>query len=157
MMKPLEAGQLAELQKEFPVDEAPVKLTRAEKLGRLATLLRDLPPKYLALGHLIEVHTDAALAVMQAFGALDLATMDETFLKDGLKSSDLVAPGSKIFSVKDVRDYLELTTPELHEFSCNCGGPIDSRDMAKRVQGLADRGPPQPGIVSRIANAIIGS
>jgi hypothetical protein len=143
MMKPLEAGQLAELQREFPVDDAPAKLTRKQKLERLAALIENYT-NALALGHRIERYSDDGLASMPAFGALALATQDAVFLKDGLKGR----------SVKDVRDYLELSTPELHEFSCDCGGGISSEKMAGRIRGLADRGPPAPGIVSRIAKAI---
>lgn len=144
MHEPLSAEKTAELQKEFPVDEAPVKLTRAQKLERLATLVEKNAYGYLALGHLIERRTDAVLATIPVFGALELASRDEVFLKDGLTAA---APGH--FSVKDVRDYLELSTGELHEFSCDCGGSIDTQKMAIRMRGLAQNGPRSDGLISR--------
>jgi hypothetical protein len=153
MMKPLEAAQLAELQREFPIEEAPAKLTRAQKLERLATLVEQFGRYgcYLSLGHNLERYNDNRLSDMPVFGALELATRDEVFLKDGLTPG-----GSYAFSVKDVRDYLELSTSELHEFSCDCGGPISPEKMASRIRRLADSGPRPsivaPSIVWRITN-----
>lgn len=153
MMKPLEAGKLAELQKEFPADEAPAKLTRKQKLERLATLVQQWKGGYLALAHDLENRTDGTLRGVWVFGALELATTDEVLLKDGLKPAG--GDGCP-FTVLDVRDYLELTTPELHEFSCDCGGHISADKMAARIRGLAESGPRQPGIVKRTAIALSG-
>jgi hypothetical protein len=147
MHEPLSAEKTAELQKEFPVEEAPVKLTRAQKLERLAELIENYN-NLLSLAHNVERYSDEGLAGMRVFGALALATQDAVFLKDGLTA------GVGFFSVKDVRDYLELTTGELHEFSCDCGGPITPGKMASRVRGLAQRGPRTPGVVERLTNFV---
>ena len=147
MHEPLSAEKTAELQKEFPVDEAPAKLTRAQKMERLASLIDKLPPgECLALDHLLERRSDDDLASRRAQGALALAASDDVFKKDGLKA----AADSGVFSAKDVRDYLELSTPELHEFSCDCGGGISNSDMARRVRSLAT---PRPGLIGRVRAA----
>lgn len=155
MNKPLEPGQLAELQTKFPVEEAPAKLTRAQKLNHLADLVAK-HAHFVRLGHNIERRTSDILALMPAYdvGALELASLDKTFLKDGLKAT----LGPNEFSIKDVRDYLELTTGELHEFSCDCGGQITPSTQADRIRGLADRGPPQSNFLFRaVTSAFAGT
>lgn len=151
MHEPLSAEKTAELQKEFPVvDEAPAKLTRAQKLERLAGLVEKYRGGYLALGHLIERRDDVTLATIPVFGALEVASLDEVFLKDGLKAG----AGQNLFSVKDVRDYLELSTGELHEFSCDCGGPITPGSQASRIRGLAQSGPRSDSLLTRAVRAV---
>ncbi len=146
MNKPLDVAELEALQKEFPVvDPTPVKLTRAQKLERLAELIEKRAARdYLMLAPGLEYYSPQILAALPAHGALELAAWDDVFNKDGLKNR----------SVLGVRDYLELSTPELHEFSCDCGGLISNADMASRIRRLAGSPPARAqrgGMFGRLA------
>src|SRR5262245_58346679 len=106
MNKPLPAAELKALEKQFPVVE---KLTRAQKLERFASLIQKHPVGFW-LYHRLEYYGDEALAELNVSPntAFALMTGDDVFKKDGLPENP---------NMKQVRDYLELTTAELHEFS----------------------------------------
>ena len=126
MNKPLAATELKALEAQFPVTEP--KLTRRQKLNRLAMLVERWTG-HIPLYHRLEYASDIQLAAQTAHSstALGLAAQDDVFQKDGLKGGSLL----------DVRNYLELTTEELHEFSCDCGGAINRENMAARIRTLA--------------------
>lgn len=125
MNKPLDATELKALEAAFPVTE--LKLTRRQKLERFAELV-EKSQRECGLMHGLEYYTDYQLSTTGTAGtALNLVVTDDVFAKDGLKGR----------TVKDVRDYLELTTPDLHEFSCDCGGSISNAKQAERIRNLA--------------------
>lgn len=132
MNKPLDAAELKALETAFPVVEpTPVKMTRRQKLLRFADLIEKSAGTF-ALFHLLEYMGDATLMCHGVQGsALELVGRDPVFQKDGMKGS----------SVLEVKNYLGLSTEELHEFSCNCGGDIGKREMAERVRRLAGPDP----------------
>lgn len=149
MNKPLDATELKALEAAFPVTEP--KLTREQKLSRLAMLVREGRGD-LALHHNLEYRTSHELGDIVPMGALRVARDDETFRADGLKGR----------TVLDVRDYLELQTHEMHEFSCDCGGEITRARMADRIQKLAGVEPtvtqPSAGFPAQaVACAVVGA
>lgn len=114
-------------------------MTRTEKLTRWAELIRKhpYPP---TIFHRLEYldhdglrapkfHSDDTTTV---FG---IATSDPKFQEAGLVPTDGInIRGTN--SVKDIMDFFELTQAQLHEFSCDCGGPMHQETMARRVESL---------------------
>jgi hypothetical protein len=107
-------------------------MTKKEKLEHWAELVRKFKsPLYLF--HNLEYYTVRQLRTVYpgcgAMSAFTLAEKDTTFQNQGLKHGSSLADHMKFFS---------LTQNELHEFSCDCGGHIDNRNMASRIQHVAD-------------------
>jgi hypothetical protein len=40
-------------------------------------------------------------------------------------------------TIKNVREFFELSDQDIHRFSCDCGGTISNDVMAKRIRNLA--------------------
>jgi hypothetical protein len=127
------------------------KMTREQKLLHWAGLVRGYGSP-LALWHLLEHYQASHLATIPVsypgFNAFSLVVRDEAFRADGLKADadiDRTPIGT-------VMGYLELTVDEAHAFSCNCGGSIDSKMIADRIETLA--GKPASGPISRVVNGI---
>jgi hypothetical protein len=111
------------------VSAVPVQLTRSEKLLRWAELVRK-HRHYLYLYHNLEYRTRAQLCHEYAIHtntAFDVAVKDPEFKAQGLKNDA---------SVQDVLDFFELTVPQAHAFSCDCGGDIDNEEQARRIERL---------------------
>ena len=51
----------------------------------------------------------------------------------------LYAAGLRSGSVGHAQQFFELSREELAEFSCVCGGSIDSNEMAERIERIAGR------------------
>jgi len=143
MNRPLSGDQLAALEQEFPVTEAPpAKLTRAEKLNRLAALVeRAQHPIYIF--DRIEQRDDFVLGRMyHPYSVFGIAIRSEEFKADGLKAD--IAPGTPNadLSVLGGMKYFELERDDLHAISCNCGGNLASTEMASRLRTMAGGGGP---------------
>jgi len=115
---------------EFVVDR-PVRMTRREKLTRLAKLVREHPTP-LCMYHMLELRTPDQLAIMwinkdeeTAFG---VAVRDPVFRKEGLSERP---------SIADLMAFFEVTMNQLHTFSCDCGGAITREAMAIRIERIA--------------------
>jgi hypothetical protein len=115
-----------------PMPVQPKVMTKKERLEHWAELVRHFKgPLYLF--HNLEYYTPLQLKSAYpgcgAISAFTLAEKDTTFQDQGLKVGSTLADHMKFFS---------LTQQELHEFSCDCGGHIDNRNMASRIQHVAD-------------------
>jgi hypothetical protein len=58
--------------------------------------------------------------------ALGVAVRSPEFQKQGIGTT-----------IHDVMKFFGLTQQQLHEFSCDCGGPITREQQARRIEGLA--------------------
>jgi hypothetical protein len=140
MNRPLSSDELKVLEADFPVTEA-APLSKQQKLWRLADLVERVPHpivifhrlEYLSEVEKYESHNQ------HPYSAFALAAQDATFQKDGLKGQ----------TIAEAQRYFELSNQELHAFSCDCGGAIDNRDMARRLRRLAAGGS-QPTLGRRI-------
>lgn len=149
MNRALSTEELQRLQTDFPVTEERKPLTRQERLLRWADLV-EKAPRLLGLYHRLEYQSQAQLDRLQVDdhnSALALAVKDDVFQKDGLTDK----------TVGGAQRYFELSTSDLHEFSCDCGGHISNTNQAGRIRGIAVRGTQSPGILGRIASAIAGA
>jgi hypothetical protein len=111
----------------------PVQMTRRERLARWADLVRAYKNRELILYHAVEYWSRAQLRSfrpidMGAESAFTLAVKDPSFQQQGL------AVGS---SIADVMSFFSLSQGQLHDFSCDCGGYIDNRKQAERIERLA--------------------
>lgn len=137
MNKPLSTGELAELQKEFPVEEVKPRLTKKEKLLRLADLVEKYKHK-IELFDRIEQRGDPNLKQYFVPGSIfSVAAQDEFFREDGLKVAEHTFGR---VSAYDGKVYFELTADELHALSCNCGGQLSSGEIASRLRTMAGGG-----------------
>ena len=122
MNQQLTSAELASLPVAIPV------LTNREKLFRLARLIREcnLSPLYMFSN--LEYRTEHELAMLQhPMSPFALAAKD-----DILKDAGLAGP-----TVADAKKFFQLSTDELHAFSCDCGGALSNEQMARRVELLA--------------------
>ena len=120
------------------------KMTRSEKLLRWADIVR--PIDGLFIYHMLEHYSSAHLAdpicgpaYDRAYGRRGLfgtALADPVFREQGLTGSR-ATDGIATVSPQQIMDFFELSQEELHEFSCNCGGMLTGRDIARRMERLA--------------------
>lgn len=124
-----------------------VALTRKEKLLRWADLVSGQERPLLLL-HGLEYWELLRLAQPmetivppQYLTAFHVAASDPVFQVAGLKGDSVAA----------AMGFFELSQKQLHEFSCDCGGMIDNKQMGERIARLADpvlSAPPISGMVS---------
>lgn len=125
MNRQLSTSELDTLELAFPVLE-PV-MTRREKLLRLAHIVRNSGHN-IFIFHRLEWMTDLELSREEHFlSAFASAAFDPVFIAEGLKGHDVLS----------AKKFFELTTEQLHEFSCDCGGLLTNEDMADRIEKLA--------------------
>lgn len=112
-------------------------MTKREKLLRFAHVIRQcrrsgdvgygMQDRYFIFNSL-EYMDDSVLARCSHPGsAFAVAAADPVLQDAGLKGGDGLS----------IKRFFELSTSELHEFSCDCGGVIDNEEMARRVERLA--------------------
>lgn len=119
-----------------------VALTRKEKLSRWAELVRQ-QPGHLLIFHGMENWDRIKLQCPlgpSGSSAFTIAAGDEVFKAAGLKGD----------SARDAMEFFELSQGELHSFSCDCGGGIDTKNMASRIDALANGDRTPPTMFSRI-------
>lgn len=119
----------------------PPPMTRKEKLLRWAGLIKasKFKPR---MGHLLEYQAQCYLDIYTwRHSPMSIAFADPVFREVGLEN-DTVGGTIRFF---------ELSKEDLHTFSCNCGGAISARVMAKRIRALAG---PTPSLTQRIINFI---
>jgi hypothetical protein len=112
------------------VSAVPIKMARREKLLRWAELVRKTY-NGLHLYHNLEYMTRGQLASIRPFdsgSALDVAVRNPEFQAQGL---------SRDSNIQEVLDFFELTQPQAHAFSCDCGGDISNEEQARRIERLA--------------------
>jgi hypothetical protein len=114
------------------VHSVPIQMTRKERLTRWAELVRKYQ-RELALYHGLEHMRPYDLRELrpihiQATSAFTLAMADRSFNEQGLSPDG---------NIVDVMRFFELSQEELHEFACDCGGYIDNRRQAERIERLA--------------------
>lgn len=116
-------------------------MTRTEKLERWSDLILKTPLEIFVF-HGIEYMDDVQLErctvlpydarlIYRYTTPFQIAFEHEPFRDAGLTGA----------SALDAKRFFALSQPELHEFSCDCGGPINRVEMARRVRGIA-RGEP---------------
>ena len=105
-------------------------LTKRQRLQRFADVIRSGPPGLVHLFINLE-HRDAGewKYLSHPGSPFARAAQDNVLYAGGLRSG----------SVSDAQRFFELSREELAEFSCVCGGSIDNRDMAERIERLAVR------------------
>ena len=122
MNQQLTSAELASLPVALPV------LTKREKLFRLAHLIRHCGYPSLYMFSNLEHRPDFDLPMLQhPTSAFTLAAQDGI-----LKDAGLAGP-----TVADAKKFFQLSTDELHAFSCDCGGALSNEQMARRVELLA--------------------
>ena len=105
-------------------------MTRREKLLRFAQVVRQSQHNFVIF-HLLEYMDDYNLSkISHPCSAFSMATSDSVLSSAGLKSDDALS----------AKRFFELTTSQLHEFSCDCGGQISNDEMANRIERLANLG-----------------
>lgn len=132
MNRQLSNDELALLQSFDPV-LAP-DMTRREKLLHFAHVVRysrrdDNYAGRFFLFNNIEYMDDSVLArCSHPYSPFAVAAADPVLKDAGLTGGDGLS----------IKRFFELTTEQLHEFSCDCGGMIDNEEMARRIERLAD-------------------
>jgi hypothetical protein len=132
--------QLSQKEIDSLIAVVPVKMTKRDKLLHLAQLVRDYEPTtasrdagwgdHLVIFSNLEYMNCAELSrTHHPYSAFALAAADPKFQAAGLNSDDAWT----------VMNFLELDQVGLHEFSCDCGGAISNKDMANRIEHLAQR------------------
>ena len=150
-MKAVDIEQMLTTAKPMPVKPAP--MTRQQKLTHWARLLRSLPPdETLWIFHKLEYWSKPTLGVIvrdhtrwQSRSAFCVAFAHPAFREQGL-------PNESAGRFADIMNFFQLSQEQLHEFSCDCGGQINTRDMADRIDRLA--GNPAPTMMARSSNAL---
>lgn len=137
MHRPLSHAEVEALNTASPV----VTMTRAEKLERWAMLLEKCTGIVMAhnLEFLSQNMRDAA-----SWGAspMGVAAADPVFQDAGLKGE----------TIKDVKDFFEISDEDVHAFSCNCGGVQTGAQMAGRIRAIAKG----PSNLSGLKRALFG-
>ncbi|MGZ4849882.1 MAG: hypothetical protein ACXV2C_00720 [Candidatus Bathyarchaeia archaeon] len=123
-----------------------LSMTRKEKLMRWAKLVRN-ETGHLYLYHNLEYASPEQLAnhpsmVVYASdtickSAFTIAYEDPIFQDAGLKKVVKFSEPT-VGNIADVMKFMELSQAELHEFSCDCGGEISNKDMANRIEKIAN-------------------
>ena len=121
MNKPLTSGELV---------LAIPPITKHQRLQRFADVIRSGHPCPLPLFINLE-YRDAGewKYLLHPDSPFALAAQDNVLYAAGLRSG----------SVGDAHRFFELSREELAEFSCVCGGSIDSNEMAERIERIAAR------------------
>jgi hypothetical protein len=109
-----------------------VKMDRAAKLRHWASLVRQHQWN-VKLVHGLEYYTMSDLnrmSIRQHAGstALDIAASDPVLQAQGLSTNATVGEALRFF---------EVTQGQAHAFSCDCGGYINNKDQADRIERLA--------------------
>lgn len=121
-----------------PKPAAPAKMSRREKLMLLASVIRSAGHN-LVIFHNLEHYNPSQLACAgHTVSAFHLAGVTPALQGEGIKQ-DLTINDIKTTSAAEAMRFFELKQSELHEFSCDCGGSISREDMARRIEGLAQR------------------
>jgi hypothetical protein len=113
------------------ISAVPVRMTRKEKLLRWAKLIRDQKcalALYSNLEHMSTYQLQVTMVTAYGPSAFSIAVVDPEFAAQGLRPES---------SVRDVLTFFEMTVNEAHVFSCDCGGYIDNKEQARRIEGLA--------------------
>lgn len=138
MHKPLSHAEVEALNAASPV----TIMTKAEKLERWAVLLeKSRNPVYMAhnLEHMTQANRDAS---HWGYSPMMVAAADPVFRDAGLKGD----------TVKDVKEFFEITDEDVHAFSCDCGGSRTGEQMASRVRDIANG----PSTLAMVARSIFG-
>jgi len=110
----------------------PVKaMTRIEKLRHWSGLVRSYKGVLQLYDGLEYWQGPQLLNKIIANGqrtAFALAVGDPAFQAQGLENPA---------SLQGIMQFFEVTQPQLHSFSCNCGGEISNEDQAARIDRLA--------------------
>ena len=105
-------------------------VTKRQRLQRFADVIRSGPPCPLHLFINLEYRDAGEWKYLSHPGSpFALAAQDNVLYAAGLRSG----------SVGDAQRFFELSREELAEFSCVCGGSIDSNEMAERIERIAAR------------------
>ena len=123
----------------------PKKMTREQKLMHWAGLVR-CAGSDLGLYHLLEYSTDEQLS-------LEICSNHSTALGVAARDGLLERQGLTDKSILGVMRFMEIEKAQLHEFSCDCGGTINNRNQALRIEYLARIGGGGAGM-ARIVNGI---
>lgn len=114
-----------------PLLDRPRPWTRHEKLQHWAKIVRQWSGPRLQLMHGLEYACYADLTRVPLSRlpttAMTVAALDPEFNRQGLNMSS---------SIIDLMRFMNITQRELHEFSCDCGGPISKEHQAERIEHL---------------------
>jgi hypothetical protein len=118
--------QDTELVQAIPIVE---HMTRAQKLQRLARLVRECPSLVHRYNGLEYAHPDILenVTVCGSRSALSLAGRDPEFQKQGLSEHSTIAAALRFF---------ELTRQQAHAFSCDCHGRMTNEQQAHQIERL---------------------
>ncbi len=107
----------------------PPVMTRRQKLERWADLISQHTKIDLVhdLEHWSRERFEYPLSYVYTNTAFCIAAGDPTFKKMGL-----------IDTVASAMNFFEIDRDELHEFTCDCHGPISSKRMARRIRYIAN-------------------
>lgn len=137
MHKPLSHAEVEALNSATPV----AVMTRAKKLERWATLLAKTPLVWMA--HNLEyLRQDVRDGHQWVHSPMSVAAADPVFKDAGLAGD----------TIKDVKDFFEITDEDVHAFTCNCGGTQTGEQMASRIRNIASGG----NVVNRALRGIFG-
>ena len=106
-------------------------MTRRAKLMRFAEIVRSKRQAFVLYHNLENYHPQQLKGIGIRGSAFEAAAADPILRDAGLTGN----------SVADAQRFFELSQYELHEFSCNCGGPISNNDMADRIESIAGPAP----------------
>ena len=105
-------------------------VTKRQRLQRFADVIRNRPPGPLYLFINLEYRDAGEWKYLSHPGSpFALAAQDNVLYAAGLRSGN----------VGDAQRFFELSREELTEFSCVCGGSINSNEMAERIERIAVR------------------
>jgi hypothetical protein len=119
------------------VHSVPVPMTKQARLTHWANLVRSYSGGRLVLFSGLEYMRKHDLRYFRpvdlahstrATSAFTLAVTDPTLNAEGLKIESHMI---------EIMEFFDLTQDQLHEFSCDCGGTIDNRIQADRIEQLA--------------------
>lgn len=123
MHKPLSHAEVEALNTASPV----VTMTRVEKLERWATLLERYKFGIVMAHNLEFLSQNMRDAASWGASPMGVAAADSVFQDAGLKGE----------TIKDVKDFFEISDEDVHAFSCNCGGVQTGAQMAGRIRAIA--------------------
>jgi hypothetical protein len=119
--------------KEQPMNKlslATPPVTKRQRLQRFAHVIRSGCPCPLHLFINLEYRDAGEWKYLSHPGSpFALAAQDNVLYAAGLRSGN----------VGDAQRFFELSREELTEFSCVCGGSINSNEMAERIERIAAR------------------
>lgn len=121
-----------------PKPAAPAAMSRREKLMLWASVIRSAPNGFVIFHNLEHYRPDELVKCGHALSAFHAALNAPALQEQGL-NADMNYGDTKTVSATEAMRFFELKQSELHEFSCDCGGSISREDMARRIEGLAQR------------------